>query len=119
MASNKYLQLYPQFEATMLQDADDAITSCGLWEWLRDYTPDEGKGISFSTHPNLERIDTAMKYQGHSGSSYAWTMRTMQQVARLGWATFAEVASTNNPACHCRRAKGHWGGQCGIDACEH
>lgn len=122
--TSKYLQIYTQFEAMMLQDADDAITSCGLWDWFREYTPEQGKGFMFSTHPNLDRIDKALKFDGHSGASHAWTLRTMQQVARLGWATFAEVAATNNPACPCRRAKGYWAGWCGVagggvPACEH
>lgn len=95
----KYLSLYTKFEAMMLQDADDAITSCGLWEWLREYSPEEGKGFMFSQHPNLDRIDKALKFEGHSGSSHAWTMRTMQQVARLGWDKFAQVAAANKRAC--------------------
>ncbi len=122
--TSKYQTIYSVFEATMLQDADDAITSCGLWEWLRDYNPEEGKGFAFSTDPNLDRISNAMKYQGHSGSSWAWTMRTMQQVARIGWDKYVQLASTENPPCPCRRAKGHWGGWCGVagggvPACEH
>lgn len=122
--SSKYLKLYSDFEAMMLQDADDAITKCDLWEWLASYTPEEGKGFMFSNHPNLTKIDAALKYQGHSGSSYGWTMRTMQRVARLGWATFAEVTSNDNPPCPCRQAAGKWGGWCGVagggvPGCDH
>lgn len=87
---NKYLMLYPECEAIMLHDADTAITECGLWEWLSTYNPPSGKGFMFSEHENLTKLDKAMKYEGHSGSSYGWTMRVMQRVARLGWAAFAE-----------------------------
>ncbi len=72
----------------MLKDADTAITQCGLWDWLRDYTPEEGKGFMFSSHPNLTRINEAMKYGGHSGSSHAWTMRQMEYIAKHGWELF-------------------------------
>lgn len=72
----------------MLQDADAAITQCELWGWLRDYTPEDGKGFMFSEHPNLTRINNAMKYGGHSGSSYGWTMRQMEYIAKHGWDLF-------------------------------
>ncbi len=121
---NKYLKLYGSHDAMMLQDADTAITTCGLWDWMSTYNPTVGEGFMFSNHPNLDKISEVMTYQGHSGSSFAWTMRTMQQVARLGWETFAEVVSTNNPPCPCRRRSGQWAGWCGVagggvPACEH
>lgn len=77
-----YRKLYSEHESEMLEDADQAITSCELWDWLKDYTPEEGKGFMFSKHPNLDRINAAMKYGGHSGSSYGWTMRTMEAIAK-------------------------------------
>lgn len=86
--SHNYRDLYDNFEADMLQDADNAITSCGLWDWLAQYTPEDGKGFMFSEHPNLTRINNAMKYGGHSGSSYAWTMRQMEYIAKNGWTLF-------------------------------
>ena len=66
----------------MLADADKAITECDLWGWLKTYVPDEGNGFMFAQHPNLDRINEAMKYEGHSGSSYAWTLRVMEQIAK-------------------------------------
>lgn len=42
----------------------------------------------FSEHPNLTRIDNAMKYGGHSGSSHGWTMRQMEYIAKHGWTLF-------------------------------
>lgn len=86
--SHNYSELFNENDAAMLNDADAAITQCGLWGWLRDYTPDEGKGFMFSEHPNLTRIDSAMKYRGHSGSSHAWTMRQMEYIAKHGWTLF-------------------------------
>ena len=80
--THDYTTLYKRADAEMLADADTAITECGLWDWLKTYTPQHGKGFMFSEHPNLTRINTAMKYEGHSGYSYAWTMRTMEQVAK-------------------------------------
>lgn len=119
MPINKYEMLYDQHQAKMLQDADDAITSCGLWEWLGEYKPEKDRGFMFSDHPNLDKINSEMKmYDLHSGSSYAWTMHTMQKIARLGWGRFAEVVSTDHPPCPCRQQKGFWAGSCRT-ACEH
>jgi len=87
MARN-YYDLFEKFDADMLQDADNAITECGLWNWLTEYTPEDGKGFMFSSHPNLDRINNAMKYSGHSGSSYGWTMRQMEYIAKHGWELF-------------------------------
>lgn len=124
MATNKYLKLYSEHEAMMLQDADNAITECGLWEWLSTYNPPDGTGYMFSDHPNLTKINAALKYEGHSGSSYAWTMRTMQRVAHLGWTTFVNVISNDNRPCPCRQKAGYWAGWCGVagggvPGCDH
>jgi hypothetical protein len=92
--THNYSELFDAHEAMMLRDMDAAITQCNLWEWLREYTPEEGKGFMFSHHPNLDKINAAMKYQGHSGSSYAWTMRQMEYIAKHGWTLF-EFANKN------------------------
>lgn len=86
--SHNYAELFSEHEAMMLKDADAAITQCDLWNWLRDYTPEDGKGFMFSEHSNLTRINDAMKYSGHSGTSYGWTMRQMEYIAKHGWTLF-------------------------------
>ena len=103
-------------EQEMLDDAHQAITACDLLDWMKTYTPD--KGFMFSNHPNLNRINAAMKYTGHSGTSYAWTMRKMEQIAKLGW------DQALNPPCPCRRERGFTFGWCGVagggvPGCEH
>ena len=107
---------YSKLERELLTDAHQAITECDLWDWMKTYTPD--KGFVFSSHPNLDRINAAMKYTGHSGTSYGWTMRTMENIAKLGW------DEALNPPCPCRRAKGFTFGWCGVagggvPGCEH
>lgn len=83
-----YSDLFSEHEVVVLKDADAAITQCDLWDWLREYTPEDGKGFMFSEHPNLTRINNAMKYTGHSGASYGWTMRQMEYIAKHGWDLF-------------------------------
>jgi hypothetical protein len=77
-----------------LVNAHWAITECELWEWLRTYSPPEGKGFMFSTTPERERIDAKMREQyiagGHSGSSYGFTMRVMEYIAKNGYENYKE-----------------------------
>ena len=52
-----------------------------LWKYLKNYKHDEDIGFMFS-QPTIEikGISDNMKI-GHSGSSYAWTMRWLQKLA--------------------------------------
>jgi hypothetical protein len=75
-----------KFSESFLDDAYKAVTAADLWDWLRDNPPPEGKGFMFWGHPNLKEIEKHMKLiDGHSGSSYGWTMRNMQVIAEKGW----------------------------------
>lgn len=85
MTTPNFETIYDAHESTMLKDAYEAITACDLWGWMKAYVPEEGQGFMFSNHPNLARIDKEMKYGGHSGSSYGWTMRQMESIAKIGW----------------------------------
>ena len=109
----------------MLEDADNAITQTELWHWLKNYEPEDGKGFMFSNHPNLDRINNAMKYGGHSGSSYGWTMRMMEYISKKGWQAFVDKQKAiTTPACPCRLEKGYKFGWCGVagggvPGCDH
>jgi hypothetical protein len=70
----------------MLINMFKAITITETWDFVaRD--PGEG-GFMFSTSPELKRImDAAEKCTpqiGHSGASFAWTLRHMQFIANKG-----------------------------------
>jgi hypothetical protein len=87
MTTPAFETIYPAHETMMLTDAYTAITTCDLWTWLCEFRPQHGEGFMFSNHPNLNQIRTAMTYEGHSGASYAWTMRVMASIAKKGWDT--------------------------------
>ncbi len=42
--------------------------------------------------PQLKQINTKILelYSGHSGSSYGWTMRQMQFIAKNGWDAYVK-----------------------------
>ena len=56
--------------------------SC-TWSYLRDTPPSEKKGYMFSDNPMFSVILGNMQV-GHSGASYAWTMRNLQHIASHG-----------------------------------
>ena len=56
--------------------------SC-TWTYLRDNPPSESTGYMFSNNPEFTAINSNMQV-GHSGSSYAWTMRNLQFIATQG-----------------------------------
>lgn len=83
-----------KWEKDMLQDAYDTITSLKLWDWMRkDSTPGEN-GFMFSRCSELDKITNTMKYNGHSGSSFALTMRAMETIAKQGWSHYVSQAKT-------------------------
>ena len=69
---------------SMLEDAYKTITDLDLWNWMKSYTPEEGKGFMYSNHENITIIGKEMK-TGHSGASFGWTMRNMEGIAKDGW----------------------------------
>ena len=79
------------YQAEMLSDAYKAITLCELWDYMKSYSPPEEQGFMFSQpSPEIARINQAMKYDGHSGSSYGYTMRVMEFIAKNGWNAYTK-----------------------------
>ena len=124
-----FTTLYPAHESMMLQSTYDAITTCGLWDWMRTFTPHANEGFLLTAHPNLNRIEEVGTYHGHSGASWAWTMRIMEAIAKQGgWDAYeANLASKwpkDRPVCACRSVQGLKIGWCGVagfgvPGCEH
>jgi hypothetical protein len=73
------------WEREMLQDAYQAVTVTDSWEFMRKEEPPKDQGYMFWNSAEVDKISQAMKYQGHSGGSFAITMRHMQAVAKNGW----------------------------------
>lgn len=80
-----------EWEQTMLQDAYNTISALGLWDWLKDPSIPGEKGFMFLHSPEIDSICKHMAYQGHSGSSFAWTMRTMEYIAKNGWGGYLKL----------------------------
>ena len=62
-------------EATMLAKIE---ASHDLGQWLANYTPPNGVGFMFDSHPNTQRISRMVESDGHSGASFAGCIRAVQ-----------------------------------------
>ena len=51
---------------------------------MKTYDPTAGFMYTPPTK-EVRQINTAMKYTGHSGASYGWTMRMIQHMAINDW----------------------------------
>jgi hypothetical protein len=87
-----YISLgYTPDEQEMLQDAYQAIEKTKMWEYMKK---GPSGGYMFTDDEELRLIHRHLEYDGHSGSSFAWTMRTMQTLARKGEEKFIEECLT-------------------------
>lgn len=75
------------FSRTFLEDAYQAVTAAGAWEFMKTRSPPEDRGYMFwSEPPELKEIQKHMKLgDQHSGASYGMVMRSMQAIAVRGW----------------------------------
>jgi hypothetical protein len=86
-----YISLgYTSDEQEMLQDAYDAIEKANMWEYMKQ-EPSGGAGYTFTDDEELRAINRHLEYNGHTGFSFGWTMRTMQQIAQLGEEKFIQA----------------------------
>jgi len=81
---------YTSDEQEMLQDAYDAIEKVKMWDYMKQEPGGDG-GYMFTDDEELRLIHRHLKYDGHSGFSFAWTMKTMQHIARLGEEGFIQA----------------------------
>jgi hypothetical protein len=142
---NRFTSLgFDSHEAMMLQDAYDAVTKADMWDYLKKPTTPGKDGFMFSPAIELAAINAEMVFDGHSGASYAWTMRQMETIAKTGWdsyaksitskramealrveeATLKRQADRTGRPCGCRAAQGYTTGWCGVagggvPACDH
>jgi hypothetical protein len=83
-----------KWDAAMLKNAYDAITTEELWSFFKNKTPPVDRGYMFWDAPELKRLDKHLEPIGHSGASYGWTMRTMEVIAKDGWELFVQTYLT-------------------------
>ena len=75
---------FTPLEAGHLQDAYDTITRLALWDWLKSYTPHAGDDFFFDVGPEIDTIRRGLASKEISGTTFAWMMRRMREIAVLG-----------------------------------
>ena len=72
----------------IMENGYKAVSQLELWSWLKTFEPDEDKGFMWSSDPNVINIGNKMESfpdsPGHSGGSFAFTMRHLQYIAKNG-----------------------------------
>jgi hypothetical protein len=74
---------------TMIKDGIIAIIKAGdelgidMWAYMYSYSPPENQGFMFSEDSKIRIIGQKME-TGHSGTSYGWTMRYLERLAKNG-----------------------------------
>jgi hypothetical protein len=80
-----------------------AMNQTNMWNWLRDFTPDESKGFMFSNATELNTIGHMMESSespvliSHSGASFAITVKNLKYIAVNG----IDAYSTLFVKCDC------------------
>ncbi len=79
----------------MMENAYHAIAMAeGGWDYMKNFNEES---FMFSSNPMVRTISANMEtlgYNGHSGASFGWTMRTMEYLAKYGKEAFITKFST-------------------------
>ncbi len=84
------------FWSNCIYNAYIVVTENNLWDWFREYSPDPSNGYMFDTHPNTRFMSNALDSDGHSGASFGLVMRTLQQIARVGYEEYKNAYLRKN-----------------------
>ena len=56
------------------------IISNKLQKWFQDFEPESDKGYMWSSSPILEQISNGVQDDGHSGATFSYCLRIMQDI---------------------------------------
>jgi hypothetical protein len=75
-----------------------AVSRCEAWDFLKNFTPNSNDGFMFTEHPKVYEIGNMMEScphpPGHSGFSFAWTMRQLESIAKNGYEGYKNICVT-------------------------
>jgi hypothetical protein len=81
MAQINWIERYPdEHSRMMVKDAYDVAVSLELLDEIKNINPE--RGFMFTEHPVIDKISKNLKYVGHSGCSFGWTMRQLEYIAK-------------------------------------
>jgi hypothetical protein len=80
----------------MYETAFNSITQLELWDYMKNF---DAKNFMFSNNEEIQRIYNKIEelgYNGHSGSSFGFIMRSMEYIAKNGLTKFEEEYTMQN-----------------------
>ena len=73
------------YNREIIESAYTSVTRLQKWKIMQEFEPKATEGFMRCSYPPMVDIMTEITRQyGHSGASLAYTMRTMQKIARIG-----------------------------------
>ena len=74
-------EMYPDSNDRMIvQDAYETVVKLELLDEIKNLNPE--RGFMFTNSPVIDKISANLKYTGHSGCSFGWTMRQVEYLAK-------------------------------------
>ena len=81
MSQINWIHHYPdEHSRMMVKDAYDVAVSLELLDEIKNINPE--RGFMFTSSPIIDKISKNLKYDGHSGCSFGWTMRQLEYIAK-------------------------------------
>ena len=78
-----------KMELRILSNAFNFVEDNKLWDFFNAEPPSE-TGYMFWNSETLGRISKGLDDDGHSGASFAFTMRTIQNIHKIGWEVYVD-----------------------------
>ena len=96
-----FISIYGQDARKQLKEMHEAISQLELWQEIADNPPRGDCGYMWDSNLNemLNKIGNhpnVNKY-GHSGASFAYSMRIMQQISLIGFDEFCKANQPETP----------------------
>jgi len=63
----------------LVHNAVEAVNKLKLWDWFRTYNPE--RGYMFENHENIDAMTRETETMGHSGATFGFTLRYIQNMA--------------------------------------
>lgn len=80
----------------LIEDAYNAIITIeGAPEFFENKSLDTSFMFTHQNGPMWDEIHKKMDYEGHSGYSYAWTMRNIEHIFKFGWDNWVYTVKKN------------------------
>ena len=81
-----YENWYTDMLTNEIREIARIVTQRKLWNWFRSEAPPSNSGFMFWDHPNIKLISSSIENNQHSGSSFAFCLRSIHYIACHGLA---------------------------------